>query len=560
MNQTKQVIQVSSKTTLAELLQKFLAADQDLVFVDENTVITEPHLELLTDFPRGASAALVGRENDFADTLVVKGLVLSAGSASHSVTGPNRVFTGTLFLSQKQRPEIAKAVAEAIASKATGHALDLVLVALVRANIRVDAVELLEAPFIRSSDLDKKDKTSKQIQKLSIPRLRLKMANRANDGFFSVYVLRRFSKLLTWVAVKIGATPNQVTIASFAIGLYAAFLFAQGDLWSILIGSVLLQVSIIVDCVDGELARYTRKFSELGAWLDAITDRVKEYAVFLGLAYGAYVQNGQNLWLLAALLMTLQTFRHLSDYNFSQAVKARDEETVPVPVDFMAKWDGIEADITPQPKGLAANYNFQRVKFWAGKVITFPIGERWLAISLTAAIGGAMFTFTAMPVLALISMAWVYRVRIAKSLQMARTKIRSLVIVRQLDLGWAQKSISLRFDWLEPSLLRALELGALIVLFTATGVFAGESAVAAFVILFSIAFNHYDNLYRAMQGEQKPKWLSWAGLTVPGRLLLLSVVYLLGIGLEPVAGYFLLLFLVASSVQWVLQRKMATKP
>jgi phosphatidylserine synthase len=558
MNQTKKIIQISSRATLAELLQKFLAADQDLVFLDENTVITQPHLELLTDFPRGASAALVGNDNDFADTLVAKGSVLSASSASHTVTGPNRVFTGALFLSQKQRPEIEKAVAEAIASKATGHALDLALVTLVRATIRVDAVELLGAPFVRSSDPDKKEKTTKQIQKLSIPRLRLKMANRANDGFFSVYVLRRFSKLLTWVAVKIGATPNQVTIASFAIGLYAAFLFAQGDFWSILIGAVLLQVSIIVDCVDGELARYTRKFSELGAWLDAITDRVKEYAVFLGLAYGAYVQNGENLWLLAALLMTLQTFRHLSDYNFSQVVKARYEETVPVPVDFMAKWDGIEADNTPEPKGLAAYYNFQRVKYWAGKVITFPIGERWLAISLTAAIGGAMFTFTAMPVLALISMAWVYRVRIAKSLQMAKNKIKSLVIVRQLDLGWAQKSVSLRFDWLEPSLLRALELGALIFLFAATGAFAGESAVAAFVILFSIAFNHYDNLYRAMQGEQKPKWLSWAGLTVPGRLLLISVINLMGIGLEPVAGYFLLLFLVVSSIQWVLQRKMAS--
>jgi phosphatidylglycerophosphate synthase len=560
MNQTRQVMQVSSKTTLAELLQNYLAADQDLVFLDENTVITQPHLELLTDYPRGASAALVGHDNDFADTLVAKGSVVSASSASHTVTGPNRVFTGALFLSQKQRPEIEKAVADAIASKATGHALDLALVALVRATIRVDAVELLEAPFVRSSDPNKKDKASKQIQKLSIPRLRLKMANRANDGFFSVYVLRRFSKLLTWVAVKIGATPNQVTIASFAIGLYAAFLFAQGDFWSILVGAVLLQVSIIVDCVDGELARYTRKFSELGAWLDAITDRVKEYAVFLGLAYGAYVQNGQNLWLLAALLMALQTFRHLSDYNFSQVVKARDEEAVSVPVDFMAKWDGIEAHNTPELKGLAANYNFQRVKYWAGKVITFPIGERWLAISLTAAIGGAMVTFTAMPVLALISMAWVYRVRITKSLQMTKTKIKSLVIVRQLDFGWAQKSISLRFDWLEPSLLRALELGALIILFAATGVFTGKSAVAAFVILFSIAFNHYDNLYRAMQGERKPKWLSFAGLTVPGRLLLLSVIDLLGIGIEPVAGYFLLLFLVVSSVQWVLQRKMATKP
>jgi phosphatidylglycerophosphate synthase len=381
------------------------------------------------------------------------------------------------------------------------------------------------------------------------------MANRANDGFFSVYFLRRFSKVLTWVAVKIGATPNQVTIASFAIGLYAAYLFAQGDFRSILLGAVLLQVSIIVDCVDGELARYTRKFSELGAWLDAITDRVKEYAVFLGLAFGAYVQNGQNLWVMAAVLMALQTFRHLSDYNFSQVVKARDEETVPVPVDYMAKWDGIEADSTPEPKGIAANYNFQRAKFWAGKIITFPIGERWLAISLTAAIGGAMFTFTAMPILAVISMAWVYRVRIAKSLQMAKTRIKSLVIVRQLDLGWAQKTISLRFDWLEPSLLRLVE-GSV---FIAMAFITDLDRSVLFLLLFAILFNHYDNMYRALQGEAKPKWLSIAGGFIVGRLLVLAILLWAGVSLLPLLYYLGALFFVISSVQWIASRKAVAK-
>jgi len=555
MSHTKQVISISAATSVSEILQKFLVSDQDLVFLDENSILSAPHLELLTDYPRSASAALVGKETDFSNTLVQKGVVVSASSTSHKVTSPNRVFAGALYLSQKQRAEIEKALTGAIQAKAQGHALDLVLVALVRATIQVEAVELLGAPFTRTSEASVRGQASKALAKMSMPRLRLRLANRANDGFFSVFFLRRFSKILTWVAVKIGATPNQVTIASFAIGLYAAFLFAQGDFWSILLGAVLLQVSIIVDCVDGELARYTRKFSEFGAWLDAITDRVKEYAVFLGLAYGAFVHHGQNLWLLAALLMTLQTFRHLSDYNFSQVVKARDSEIIPTPVDFMADWDGIAEEPKPVETGLAANYYFKRVKYWAGKIITFPIGERWLAISITAAIGGAVFTFTAMPVLALISMAWVYRVRISKSLQMAKSRIKSHVIVRQLDLGWAQQSLSLRFDWLEPSVLRLVELGGLILLFALTG----NLGVAAFVILFSIAFHHYDNLYRAMQGQQKPRWLATLGLGVPGRILLLSAIDLVGFGLELAAGYFLVLFLVVSSIQWVFQRKMARR-
>ena len=551
MSDSKAIVRVKSSDTLSDLLKHFADSSDDIVFLDENSVITEPHLQLLTDFPRSASAALVGKQTDFADTLVRATQVVSASSASHKPTEANRTFTGAIRLSKKQAPEITKALEAAISRNAKGNALDLLLVALVRATIRVDAVELVEAPFARSEDATVRAETTEALAKIKIPMLRLKLANRANDGFFSVFFLRRVSKLLTWAAVKIGATPNQVTIASFAIGLYAAFLFAQGDTWSLIGGAILLQVSIIVDCVDGEIARYTRKFSELGAWLDAITDRVKEYAVFLGLAYGAFVHNGQNLWVLAAVLMAIQTFRHLSDYNFSQVVKARAAEQIPVPVDFMAEWDGITAQMEELDSDDEHASTKRRLRYWLGKIVIFPIGERWLAISFTAAVGGALFTFTALPLLALFSMVWVYRVRIAKTLVMAKTRIQSQVIVRQLDLGFSTKSFLTRFDWLEPSLLRVVELGAIIALFAATGYFEGSPGVAGFVILFSIAFHHYDNLYRSMQNEQKPKWLSVLGLSVPGRIALLVLATILGWNLAFIAAYFSLLFLVASSFQWV---------
>jgi phosphatidylglycerophosphate synthase len=554
MSTSKPIVKVTSTNTLADLLKFFVDANDDIVLLDENSIITEPHLELLTDFPRSASAALVGKETDSADTLVRATQVVSASSASHKPTEANRVFTGAIRLSKKQAPEITKALEEAITRNAKGHALDLLLVALVRANVRVDAAELVAAPFARSADTTIRSNTAKALSKIKIPMLRLKLANRANDGFFSVFFLRRVSKLLTWAAVKVGATPNQVTIASFAIGLYAAFLFAQGDIWSLIGGAILLQVSIIVDCVDGEIARYTRKFSELGAWLDAITDRVKEYAVFLGLAYGAFVHNGQSLWVLAASLMAIQTFRHLSDYNFSQVVKARAAEEIPVPVDFMAEWDGVTAQLEELDPEDDLAYTKKRIRYWLGKIVIFPIGERWLAISFTAAVGGALFTFTALPLLALFSMVWVYRMRIAKTLAMAKTRIQSRVIARQLDLGITGKTFLTRFDWLEPSLLRAVELGALIALFALTGNFEGNLGIASFVILFSIAFHHYDNLYRSMQNEEKPKWLSVLGLSVPGRIILLVAATLLGLDLTVFAVYFSVLFLVASSIQWVISR------
>jgi len=560
MSDSKAIIRVNASTTLAEVLKMFSNSNDDLVFVDENTVLTDPHLELLTDFPRSTTAALVGKSVDYADTLVRASKIISASSTSHKTTESNRVFTGAIRFSKKQNTQITTALQGAISANAKGHALDLALVALVRANINVDAVELVDGPFSRTQDPGVTSQTAEAIAKIKIPMLRLKLANRANDGFFSVFVLRKVSKLLTFVAVKIGATPNQVTMASFAIGLYAAYSFAQGDFWSILIGAVLLQVSIIVDCVDGELARYTRKFSELGAWLDAITDRVKEYAVFLGLAYGAFVHNGQNLWVLAAVLMTIQTFRHLSDYNFSQVVKARAAEEPLVRVDFVAEWDGVTAQLEEVDTDDEQAFTKMRVRYWLGKIVIFPIGERWLAISFTAAVGGALFTFTALPLLALFSMVWVYRVRIAKTLQMAKTRIKSLVISRQLDLGFTNKTFFIRFDWLEPSLLIALELGVLISLFAFTGNLSGELGIASFVILFSIAFHHYDNLYRAMQGEQKPKWLAWMGLRIIGRLAVVSLATAGILEIWLLAGYFGTVMLLGSSIQWVFARNSPKLP
>ncbi|MFM7874317.1 MAG: CDP-alcohol phosphatidyltransferase family protein, partial [Actinomycetota bacterium] len=361
----------------------------------ERTRISEPHLELLTDYPRSTAAALVAIQKN-GNTLVRQNRVASASSTSHKVTIGNRDFVGAVRLSQKQRDAISASIRGAITAGAKGNALDLLLVALVRATVKVDAVDLLSAPWTRSDDVNERARVEKEIAALNIGRLRLKIANRSNDGFFSVFFLRKFSKLLTWLAVKVHATPNQVTLLSFAIGLYSAYLFSRGTFVTILSGAILLQLSIIVDCVDGELARYTRKFSKLGAWLDAVTDRVKEYMVFLGLAYGASL-DGKALWIPAMAMMAIQTFRHLSDYNFAQSVKIRAEETFITPVEFMAEFDGI-VPTEREPKG--------RLRYWLGKIIQFPIGERWLVISASAVIGGAQFTFIVMPILAAISALW----------------------------------------------------------------------------------------------------------------------------------------------------------
>lgn len=531
---------VTAKTSLIEILESFSNSSKDLLLLDERTVITEPHLELLTDYPRSSSAALVAIVKN-GNTLVRQNRIASASSASHKVTIGNRDFVGALRLSQRQRDEVIAALENAISFKAKGNALDLLLVALTRAMVKVDAVDVLSAPWSRSDDVEERKRVKQEIAGMNIATLRLKMANRANDGFFSVFFLRKFSKILTWVAVKVGATPNQVTLLSFAIGLYSAYSFSRGTFLSILLGAFLLQLSIIVDCVDGELARYTRKFSKLGAWLDAVTDRVKEYLVFLGLAYGASLE-GRELWIPAMAMMVIQTFRHLSDYNFAQSVKIRAAEKFITPIDFMAEFDGI-VPTEREPKG--------RIRYWLGKMIQFPIGERWLVISVSAVIGGAAFTFTIMPILAFISAVFVFRGRFRRTREMEKTPLNSSLIVNQSDLLGIKESFTKRSSWIEPSILRVIEALILIAIFIQQELLG----IASFIILFSIIFHHYDNLYRALQNEKKPIWLSALGFYLGGRILLIGVALLAGVDINLIAWYFAMIFLGVSSIQWVIGHK-----
>ena len=537
MTANLRTLDVDQGTKISDVLAAFQSSNQDLLLVDVNTVVTKPHLELLTDYPRTVTTALVSKLKD-GETRVSQGRITGASSGYHEVGHGNHTFLGIIRLSQTQKAEIVEALSSVKDTNHSGNTIDLILVALVRAAIVIAPAEVAGAPFIRSNNVSERDATKNQIAALNDARLRLKLANRANDGFYSVFFLRKISKLFTWLAVRLKMTPNQVTLISFAIGLLSAYEFSKGNFWAIFAGAVLLQLSIIIDCVDGELARYTRQFSQLGAWLDAITDRIKEYLVFFALAYGA-AKNGRDLWIPAMGMMLFQTFRHLSDYNFARINKIRSSHLEPL--DFNLKNDGF-VSVEREKK--------TRLEYWSKKALQFPIGERWLVISASSVIGGAAFTFTIMPILSLISIALVFRGRFIKTITWPKDRVNKNLIDDQLD-SIKNKSSTNRFDWLEPSLLRLLE-GAI---FIELAVVTNLDRSVIFLLLFAILFNHYDNMYRALQGERKPTWLSIAGGYIFGRLLLIALWIWLGWSLTILVYYFSALFFIVSSTQWILSRK-----
>ncbi len=200
----------------------------------------------------------------------------------------------------------------------------------------------------------------------------LDSAVKPRDGFFTTFFVSPYSKYLARWAARRGLTPNQVTVASMVVGAMAAAAFATGERVGLVVGAVLLQLAFTADCVDGQLARYTQTFSALGAWLDSVFDRGKEYLVYAGLGIGA-ARSGDPVWVLACGALILQTARHSSDFAVLDIEAQRREQPVngSVAGRVLSGWHASDR-VSPL--------------VWIRRMLAFPIGERFAAISLTAAL------------------------------------------------------------------------------------------------------------------------------------------------------------------------------
>jgi len=112
------------------------------------------------------------------------------------------------------------------------------------------------------------------------------------EGFIDRYFNRKCSRWLTHWFLQTPLTPNAVTLLATAVGLVAAAAFAVGGYIAGIIGALLFQLSAILDCCDGEVARIKFLESRVGEKLDVILDNVVHIALFAGIAWGVSVGKG----------------------------------------------------------------------------------------------------------------------------------------------------------------------------------------------------------------------------------------------------------------------------
>jgi phosphatidylglycerophosphate synthase len=86
-------------------------------------------------------------------------------------------------------------------------------------------------------------------------------------------------------------TPNLVTIASFLLYVLASILIVCGGKW-VVPAALMLAFSYVIDCLDGQLARYTGRTSVIGDYLDKTLDVLKIGIINAAMAIAAYHLTG----------------------------------------------------------------------------------------------------------------------------------------------------------------------------------------------------------------------------------------------------------------------------
>ncbi|MGW3145014.1 MULTISPECIES: DUF5941 domain-containing protein [Streptomyces] len=363
--------------------------------------------------------------------------------------------------------------------------------------------------------------------------VRLKSAVKSRDGFFTTFFISPYSRYLARWCARRGLTPNQVTTASLLTALIAAGCAATGTRVGFVAAGFLLICSFVLDCTDGQLARYSLQYSTLGAWLDATFDRAKEYAYYAGLALGA-ARGGDDVWALALGAMILQTCRHVVDFSFNEANHDATANTSPTAA-LSDKLDSVGWTV------------------WVRRMIVLPIGERWALIAILTAATTPRITFYALLIGCAFAATYTTAGRVLRSLtrkarrtdraaqaladladsgaltdglvRLFKKGLPGLAVPAVAFLGGAAvvaasaltdfggplpviaaavyaltsslavaRPLKGALDWLVPPFFRAAEYGTVLALAAKAGV--NGALPAAFGLVAAVAYHHYDTVYR----------------------------------------------------------------
>jgi phosphatidylglycerophosphate synthase len=199
------------------------------------------------------------------------------------------------------------------------------------------------------------------------------------DEWWSSFVTAPLAILVNYLVVDwCCLTPNRITALSFAVAFISAALVFWGDSTYFIAAAVLIQISHILDCMDGQMARYRRTSSPSGSYYDRLTDQVQVILWFGAVGYSAHIQSGDITPIFLVFVgVSFYGLRGYSKYVHAEIELLHDR-------DFLEKNTALR--LAPESAGLTFGWRKNIRWFLAEQRKFFSFDEGVLVFMLSAAL------------------------------------------------------------------------------------------------------------------------------------------------------------------------------
>lgn len=127
-------------------------------------------------------------------------------------------------------------------------------------------------------------------------RLLVRGSGKASDGLYSNFNRRLCRPAVRWLS-NTPVTANVVTLAGLPLGALSGYWYAQGYWSAYVAGALLYFLSVLLDEVDGMLARTRFQESAFGCWLETVVDYASYLFLWIGMSIGLSRQYDSPVWL-----------------------------------------------------------------------------------------------------------------------------------------------------------------------------------------------------------------------------------------------------------------------
>jgi phosphatidylglycerophosphate synthase len=149
-----------------------------------------------------------------------------------------------------------------------------------------------------------------------------------NDEWWSSFVTAPLAIVVNLIVVDFRwLTPNRITLLSFIVAIVSTVFIIQGGWENFIIAAVLIHASHILDCMDGQMARYRGIASPSGSYFDKLTDQIQVVLWFGSVGYASYAQSQSVLPVFLAFTgVAFYSLRGYTKYVTIYTEMVRDNE------------------------------------------------------------------------------------------------------------------------------------------------------------------------------------------------------------------------------------------